>query len=75
MCPLLLGEEQEARVKGFAMARFRKRPEIDPSGTLRMANVATEEPSLCTSLLWKVGLHVQYEDQRVFVCAKPTLFR
>ena len=37
MCPLLLQEEQEARVKGFAVARFRKRPEIDPSGRLRMA--------------------------------------
>ena len=31
-------------------------------------------PSLRTSLLWKVGLRVQSEDQRVFVCAKPSLF-
>ena len=36
--------------------------------------VDTEGPSLRKSLLWKVGLHVQYEDQRVFVCAKPSLF-
>ena len=35
--------------------------------------VATEGPSLRTSLLWKVGLYVQAEDQRVFVCAKPSL--
>ena len=34
VCPLLLQEEQEARVKGFAVARFRKRPEIDPGGHL-----------------------------------------
>ena len=30
-------KKQEARVKGFAVERFRKRPEIDPSGRLRMA--------------------------------------
>ena len=29
VCPLLLQEEQKARVKGFAVARFRKRPKID----------------------------------------------
>ena len=37
VCLLLLPEEQEARVKRFAVAHFRKRPEIDPSGRLRMA--------------------------------------
>ena len=36
--------------------------------------IASVEPSLRTPLLWKVGLHVQSEDQRVFVCAKPSLF-
>ena len=29
VCPLLFQEEQEARVKGFAVARSRKRPKID----------------------------------------------
>ena len=37
--------------------------------------VAGEGPSQCTILLWKAGLHVQSEDQRVFVCAEPSLFR
>ena len=31
-------------------------------------------PSLRTSLLWKVGMCVQSEDQRVFVCAKSSRF-
>ena len=53
---------------------LRKRPEIDPSGRLRMAIiVANEGPSLRTILLWKVGLHGLSEDQRVFVCAEPSL--
>ena len=30
--------------------------------------------SLHTPLLWKVGLHVQSEDHRVFDCAEPSLF-
>ena len=30
VCPLLLQEKQEARVKWFAVAHFRKRPEVDP---------------------------------------------
>ena len=37
VCLLQLQEKQEALVKEFAVARFRKRPEIDPSGRLRMA--------------------------------------
>ena len=63
--------QQEARVKEFAVARFRKRPKIDPSGRLRMA--MSEGPSLRTFLLWKVGLHVQSEDKLVFVCAESSL--
>ena len=53
-CPLLLQEEQEARVKGFAVARFRKRPEIDPSGRLRMAMWPPRGPAcarLCSGKL------------------------
>ena len=54
VCPLLLQEEQEARIKGFAVARFRKRPEIDPSGTLRMAKWPLRGPAcarLCSGKL------------------------
>ena len=37
-------------------------------------DVADEGPSLRTCLLWKVGVHVQSEDQCVFVCGEPPLF-
>ena len=54
VCPLLLQEEQEAQVKGFAVARFRTRPEIDPSGRLRMAMWPLRGPAcarLCSGKL------------------------
>ena len=35
--------------------------------------VASEGPRLGTSALWKVSLHDLSEDQRVFVCVKPSL--
>ena len=35
--PLAAPGKQKARVKRFAVARFHKTPEIDPSGRLRMA--------------------------------------
>ena len=38
-----------------------------------MTNAASEGPSLRRSLLLKDGLHVQSEDQRVFVYADPAL--
>ena len=31
-------------------------------------------PACACLLLWKVGLHIQSENQRVFVCAEPSLF-
>ena len=74
MSPLLFQEQQEARAKEFDVARLHKRPESDPSGRLRMTNAASEGPSLRTSLLLKDGLHVQSEDQHVFVYADLALF-
>ena len=62
VCSLLLQEKKGARVKDFAVAPFRKRLEIDPSGRLPMA------------MSWKVGLHAQSEDKRIFVCAEPSPF-
>ena len=36
--------------------------------------VTNDGPGLHTSLLWKVGLHVQSEDQRGFIWAESSLF-
>ena len=54
VCPLLLHEEQEARIKGFAVARFRKRPEINPSSTLCMAMWSLRGPA-CARLCSRSG--------------------
>ena len=51
VCPLLLQEEQEARVKGFAAARFRKKPENWSIWQTAHGYVATEGPRLCSGKL------------------------